>query len=138
MTAARMASRKNMIFRVDPTRGFAFRGIFRLPANTPELPWSAFGQPQEGRGGLAARDGKLYLSVRAQSAWLRPSFLSDAIDPSRCQPLVYLFKGHGRRDKKAYPSPIESMDELELLYATFLCDKTPANTPSLPNYALTA
>ncbi len=128
------AATKNMLFRVDPQRNFAARAIFRFP-NTAELPWVS--SDHLSHGGLAARDGRLYFAVSQPSSWLRPSFVSDNIDPSRCRPLVYLFRGRGRRegrDDKVYG--FETYDELMLLYSTFQCDKTPARTPTLPNFPL--
>ncbi|MGD0089836.1 MAG: hypothetical protein ABSE73_07935 [Planctomycetota bacterium] len=130
------AATVNMLFRVDPGRGFAARNIFTFP-NQAELPWQTPGDVSQGGGGLAARDGRLYYAVCAPCSWLKPSFVSDSIDPARCKPLVYLYKGHGHRkgrDDKSYD--FYAYDELMLLYAAFCCEKTPAETPGLPNFPL--
>jgi hypothetical protein len=130
------AATANMLFRVDPTRAFAARNIFMFP-NEAGVPWQMHTDISEGAGGLAVRDGKLYYAVCTPSSWLRPSFVSDSIDTARCKPMGYLYKGKGRRtgrDDKRYD--FYEYDELMLLYATFLCEKTPAETPGLPNNPL--
>jgi len=127
---------QNMLFRVDASRNFAARNIFTFP-NQAELPWSPNHDPQTSGSGLAVRDGKLYYSVSAPSSWLKPAFVSDDIDPLRCKPFVFLYKGHGRRqgrEDKSYD--FYEYDELMLLYAAFCCEKTPAQTPTLPNNPL--
>ncbi|MCY3023260.1 MAG: hypothetical protein NTW87_30145, partial [Planctomycetota bacterium] len=130
------AATVNMLFRVDPTRGFAARNIFTFP-NQAGMPWQTPTDISQGGGGLAVRDGKLYYAVCGSSSWLKPSFVSDSIDTARCKPMGYLYKGKGKRrgrEDKSYD--FYEFDELMLLYAAFGCDKTPAETPTLPNYPL--
>ena len=132
------AATVNMLFRVDPARAFAARNIFTFP-NQADVPWVTPGDISQGGGGLAARDGRLYYAVYAPSSWLRSSFVSDSVDPSRCKPFVYLFKGKGKRrgrEDKSYD--FYEYDELMLLYSAFCCEKNPAETPSLPNSPLTS
>ena len=130
------AATVNMLFRVDPTRGFAARNIYQFP-NQVELPWQTPGDVSLGGGGLAVREGRLYYSISAPSSWLKPSFVSDDIDPMRCKPFVFLFKGRGRRESrndKIYG--YDTYDELMLLYSAFCCEKTPAETPGVANFSL--
>jgi hypothetical protein len=130
------AATVNMLFRVDPTRDFAARNIFTFP-NQAELPWAIQSDITEGGGGMAVRDGKLYYAVCAPSSWLKSSFVSDSVDPARCKPFVYLFKGKGKRKGREDRSyDFYEYDELMLLYSAFNCDRNPAETPSLPNNPL--
>jgi hypothetical protein len=132
------AATPNMLFRVDPTRNFAARNIFTFP-NQADMPWAPNHDPSTSGSGLAARDGKIYYAVSAPSSWLKPAFVSDDIDPLRCKPFVYLYKGHGQRkgrDDKSYD--FYEYDELMLLYSAFCCEKTPAETPGIPNNPLSS
>ncbi len=126
----------NMLFRVDPERDFKARNIFTFP-NQAGVPWRIQGDPATSGGGLAVRDGKLYFALSASSSWLKSSFISDNIDTARCRPFVYLYKGHGhRKDRTDKNYDFYAYDELMLLYSTFCCEKTPAETPGLVNTAI--
>ena len=119
--------------RIDPKNGFAMRTVFRFN-HTDDLPgngnrWSPL------YGGATARDGKLYVAFcGAPDNWLTPSFKSDAIDTTRCEPVAYLAKGGGHRESandKVYSN--YEYDELMRVYAALLTDKTPASTRTLRN-----
>jgi len=117
--------------RIDPQHGFSTQKIFTFPY-TRELPyrsgyWSPF------NGGAAIRNGKLYVSFSGDAInWLQTSFLPEALDPTRCNPIAYLRKGGGHRILGKDPAyDLAGYDELMMLYGAFLTDSMPADTPSL-------
>lgn len=59
---------------------------------------------KRGLQGLAARDGKLYLSVRGSEAWLTDAAAGDDVDSDACQPL-YQVKRAPRVAYEAVPDP---------------------------------
>jgi sugar lactone lactonase YvrE len=125
-----------MLFRVDAQRDFKARSIFRFP-NSADVPWQTTCPNEESGGGLAVRDGRIYYAVSTPSSWLRSSFVADTVDAARCRPMVWLARGHGRRqgrDDKNYD--FYAYDELMELWATFCCERTPAVTPTLANTPL--
>ncbi|MFM7290132.1 MAG: hypothetical protein ACKO6B_02735 [Planctomycetia bacterium] len=118
------------VFRVVPSRDFQMRKVFSCPPD-PLLPWIPAGY--EIAGGAAARDGRLYWSIRATpETWLTSSFAAADLDPGKCIPGVGLFQGKGQRaarGDKNYRE--EDYDELMRLYAAFLTGQTPANSRTL-------
>jgi sugar lactone lactonase YvrE len=128
----------SLIQRVDPTRDYTSRPIFTF-APSKTHPWNGNGADGSTlRGGLAARDGKLYVAVNTTpESWLVSAFPSDLIDPTRCQPVVFLNKGKGHRGGRGEKNYAENeYDELMKLYAAFLTDQMPEKTPSMAGAAI--
>ncbi|MEI6518664.1 MAG: hypothetical protein WCO98_01255 [bacterium] len=122
-----------IISRVDPKRDFLLRQLYTFTP-TETLPWNGSDYDcTYKRGGIAVKDGKLYCSVNTPpKSWLCPSFASDVIDPSRCQPVVFLKKGKGSRASRADKNYGEGeYDELMQLYSCFLTEKTPTVTKTM-------
>ncbi len=122
-----------IISRVDPKRDFLLRQLYTFTP-TETLPWNGSDYDcTYKRGGVAAKDGKLYYAVNTPpKSWLCPSFASEVIDPSRCQPVVFLRKGKGSRAARADKNYAESeYDELMQLYSCFLTEKTPTITKTM-------
>lgn len=123
----------DLIQRVVPSRDFNSRCVFNCRP-TETLPWNPRGNGGM-LGGVAARDGKLYYAVNAPPEnWFKSAFPADTIDPQRCLPAAGLVKGKGRRSARGDRNYIEGeYDELMKLWATFLTEKTPAETQTLPD-----
>lgn len=129
-----------LIYRVDPERDFLGRSIYAIHS-TAERPWSVEqGEPRPDQGGLAARDGRLYVAINEPERWLKSSFIADTMNPARCEPSVRLYKNGGRKRENEKIDKVYGFgryDELMSFYAAFLCDRMPAETLSYPNVPLT-
>lgn len=102
-------------------------------AYTRELPACSWDPTH---GGIAARDGKLYVAFSAAPvSWLQTCFLSENLDPDKSFPRIWLAKGNGGRagplDDRVYGQ--ETYDELMRFYAAFLVGSTPAKTKTWAN-----
>lgn len=125
----------DIVLRVDPKNDFKCEEIYRFQfsRNLPDngTNYGAFA------GGAAIKDGKLYVSYSAPPvSWLRSSFLPDAIDSDKSIPMAWLRKGNGGRSQNDLNYRDDEYDELMKLYATFLTEKTPKQTRTIPDSAL--
>lgn len=130
----------SIVYRVDPRRDFKARSIFSI-ASTAERPWNVGNsEPQPELGGLAARDGKLYVAINLPNQWLASSFIADTLDPAASEPSVRLYKNGGRKRANEKVDKVYGFgryDELMGFYAAFMTDRMPKETLSYPGVALT-
>jgi hypothetical protein len=123
-----------LVQRVDPARAWKRETLLNLTYDQqhPSSRWNFFDT------GAAVRDNKLYLAFTSDPvSWLQPSFLADTLEPTKCDPLVYLKRGNGKRSYNNDPVyGAAGYDELMQLYAAFLLDRMPANSPSLAGIEL--
>ncbi len=129
------AINSSVVQRIDTQDRFKTDEIyhFNYTRDLPGCNWDA------SHGGIAARNGKLYLAFSAAPvSWLQSALLADDLDPERSFPRVWLAKGNGGRagflDDKVYGQ--ETYDELMRFYAAFLTGSTPAKTKTWPSMSL--
>lgn len=129
----------SIVYRVDPRRDFKARSILSI-ASTVERPWNVGGtEPQPDRGGLAARDGRLYVAINLPDSWLTSSFLADALNPTDSEPSVRLYRNRGRRRDNENVDKVYGFgqyDELMSFFAAFMTERMPQKTPSYPGREL--
>ena len=127
------AMNNEVVQQIDPAKDFDSREIYHFEY-TRELPATPRDPTQ---GGLAARDGKLYVAFSGPPvSWLQTSFLCDALDPEKSFPRAWLEKGSGSRqasnsNDKNYNDA--NYDELMAFYEAFLTGSTPAQTRTWPS-----
>lgn len=125
----------SVIQRIDTQQSNAARTIHTF-AYTRDLPASNW---DDTHGGMAARNGKVYLGFSAPPvSWLQSSFLAEDFNNNGCFPMAWLAKGKGSRagflDDKIYGQ--QNYDELMRMYAAFLTGITPAQTATWPSTAI--